>query len=169
VKLFLKNVGGTLRPHGRLVAEKIPRGQSEATEVRVADDSAAPRSSSASVVGDQTRFTLNGRPPRGREGEPLAAGHVLEVLNASGGRWGAPQAGDEDAPHDAIAMDPDGKKLFLQITRVERASIWRVLGATAKRLLGSGAASGVGNPDESRTFFGQPPSTRARNVTRTSC
>jgi len=75
---FFEKIGGTLRPSGRLVAENLPRGQSEASEVRVADSS-APHSSSASVLpGGETSFTLEGRPPRGKEGEPDARGFLRE-------------------------------------------------------------------------------------------
>jgi len=46
---FFEKIGGTLRPSGRLVRREPARGQSEASEVRVADSS-APHSSSASVL-----------------------------------------------------------------------------------------------------------------------
>lgn len=130
MKLF-KRAGGTLRPHGRLVAEKIPRGQLGATEARVADDSAASRSSSANVVGDLTNFTLAGQPPRNKEGGLLPARFVVEALNLAGSR-GTPLLVSGDArPErgvDAMAMDPEGKQLLLQITRPEEHRIWKLLG-----------------------------------------
>jgi hypothetical protein len=124
---------GAVRPAGRLVAEKLPRGQSEASEVRVADSS-APHSSSSSVLpSGETSFTLEGRPPRGEEGALRAAGHVVEVLNASGGGWGALRQVPADARReqgfDVVAIAPGGEKLLLQVTRVEEQRIWKVLRA----------------------------------------
>jgi hypothetical protein len=131
MKLFQKQ-GGTLRSAGRLVAEKFPHGKSPATEVRVADSSTAPHSSSASVLpSGKTSFTFRGRPPRGEEGALLAAGYVVEALNSAGGRWGALQQAPADARReqgfDVVAIDPDGRRLLLQVTRPERQSIWTSL------------------------------------------
>ena len=148
-------LGATLKPHGRLVAEKksprvkemdpeqvgigeqvavVLKREEETTGIRIADSTG--QSVSADVLeGGMVDFTIQGRSRQNEEGN-YGVGRILVArLDQDGAGWGELEClGRIDARReegvDCQAKD-DKSRLHIQITRAETdGRVWRTLGET---------------------------------------
>lgn len=125
-RLFTVEVGGSVSPSGRLVAQKDSTDGTEA--IRVADSQ---KRTSATIL-DASRtlsHTIEGASPRG-EADTLDVCRVLvKRLNMDGGQWSEPSRPEgPEGGIDCVASDGQ-QDLHIQVTRaVSNQDTWRQLG-----------------------------------------
>jgi hypothetical protein len=72
-------------------------------------------------------FAISGmRPPQNEEGAPETAALLVLHLRTLGQTWLAPVAVN-DGPADCRAVDPEGNRLDVQVTRPAPADVWAAL------------------------------------------
>jgi hypothetical protein len=124
-RLFTIEVGGSISPSGRLVAQKDSTDGTEA--IRVADSQK--RSSATNLDANGTlSHTIEGPSPKG-EADTLDVCRVLiKRLNMDGGRWSEPSRPEgPEGGIDCVASDGQ-QNLYIQVTRaVSNQDTWRQL------------------------------------------
>jgi hypothetical protein len=125
-RLFTVEVGGSISPSGRLVAQKESMDGSEA--IGVADSQK--RSSATNLdVNGKLSYTIKGPSPKG-EADTLDVCRVLiQRLNIDGGLCSEPVRPEgPEGGVDCVANDGQ-QDLYIQVTRaVSSQDIWRQLG-----------------------------------------
>jgi len=125
-RLFKVEVGGSISPSGRLVAQEEPTDGTEA--IRVADSQK--RSSATDLDANGTlSYTIEGPSPKG-EADTLDVCRVLiKRLNMDGGQWSEPTRPDgPEGGIDCVASDGQ-QDLYIQVTHaVSNQDTWRQLG-----------------------------------------
>lgn len=115
------------------------------------------------LIGEAQEREFHGAPPQ-HEDDVLDVCAVLRtVLNENGGSWGRfalPEGSTDDV--DATAADDTGERLYVQVTRVERA-VWQTLaktGQATQTLVAKEVVSGVRIAIESKAAKHSPAQRR---------
>lgn len=125
-RLFTIEVGGSISPSGRLVAQRDSTDGTEA--IRVVDSQK--RSSATDLGANGTlSYAITGSSPKGESDTLDVCKALIQRLNSDGGQWGEPlRPKGTEGGIDCLASDGQ-QDLNIQVTRaVSNQKPWRQLG-----------------------------------------